>query len=104
MLFSDRKCNTPAPGVTWSDPLLKIATDVAEGLALLHSSSFVHRDVKPDNVLLTRTFGAKIADLGESRELAEDVTMTEVGTPVYSAPEMFRGKPVNAHRLSHSDK
>ena len=55
----------------------------------------LHRDLKPDNVLLTADLVAKVADFGESRrfdteqakaEDRDDLTMTTVGTPMYCAP------------------
>ena len=73
----------PAMPVTWGDPLLKIATDITEALVYLHNRSYIHRDVKPENVLMTRTFGGKLADLGETRMKDMEETMTQVGTPVY---------------------
>ena len=59
----------------WSDELESnsrghaIALDVARGLTYLHERSppLVHRDVKPDNVMLVASFAAKIADFGESK-------------------------------------
>ena len=69
--------------VSWADPLLRVATDASEALAYLHDLSYIHRDVKPENVLMTRTFTAKLADLGETRAKDVEDTMTQVGTPVY---------------------
>ena len=54
----------------------------------------IHRDLKPANILITQTFQAKVSDFGSSRSKAEgDVTMTSVGTPLFCAPEVFRGDP-----------
>ena len=50
----------------------------------------MHRDVKPDNILVNSSFRAKVADFGEAR-VAIDSTMTMVGTPVFVAPEVVRG-------------
>ena len=69
--------------VSWADPLMRIATDVTGALHYLHGVSYMHRDVKPENVLMTLTFGAKLADLGEARVKDVDETMTQVGTPLY---------------------
>ena len=63
--------------VTWADPLLRIAIDSTEGLMYLHGLSYIHRDVKPENVLMTRTFTGKLADLGETRAKDLDNTMTQ---------------------------
>jgi len=52
----------------------------------------VHRNLKPQNVLLTKTSSVKISEFGESRVVSEDGNMTMVGTPYYMAPEIFRGE------------
>ncbi|GMI28730.1 hypothetical protein TeGR_g3828, partial [Tetraparma gracilis] len=69
---------------TWDDPLLKWCLDVSRGIRYLHSISYynvesdsrvkgmLHRDLKPDNCLVTETYGIRIADFGEARTLNED--------------------------------
>ena len=68
----------PAMLVTWADPLLRVAIDCVEGLRYLHDLSYIHRDLKPENVLMTRTFTGKLADLGETRAIDLNDTMTQV--------------------------
>jgi Janus kinase 2 len=46
---------------------------------------------QPDNCLVDDTFGIKVADFGEARALASDSTMTQVGTPMFIAPEIVKG-------------
>jgi serine/threonine-protein kinase len=69
----------------------RLATDLGAGLSVAHDAGILHRDVKPENVILART-GAKIADFGIAR--IPDSTLTHqgglMGTPAYSAPETFR--------------
>jgi serine/threonine protein kinase len=92
--------------LTWDEPLLRIATDVARGMVYLHGRNYydeatkknqncvLHRDLKPDNCLVTDFLSAKISDFGTSRAKAgDDVTMTSVGTPLFCAPEVMRGDP-----------
>ncbi|KAG2489258.1 hypothetical protein HYH03_012278 [Edaphochlamys debaryana] len=75
---------------------LEIALELAEGLLFLHSHGVVHRDVKPDNVLLTRDLRVKVTDFGISRAVAPGGELNTVqgnGNPLWLAPEVqaFRG-------------
>ena len=75
---------------------LEIARDVARALECVNAHQMVHRDVKPDNILLTSNGDAKLADLGLAKQLSEDGSLTQsgqaVGTPHYMAPEQARGE------------
>src|SRR3712207_4273299 len=74
-----------------------IAARVAEPLAVAHARGFVHRDIKPQNVLLTASGSAKVADFGIARAAsAQTVTETSLilGTASYMSPEQVRGERV----------
>jgi eukaryotic-like serine/threonine-protein kinase len=77
------------------DQALELAIQVARGLAFAHEKGFVHRDVKPQNVLLNGNGEAKVTDFGIARALAvqdgETQTGTVLGTCDYIAPEQAQG-------------
>lgn len=71
-----------------------IALICAEALQHAHDKGMVHRDIKPDNILITRKGVVKVADFGLAKAMDEDVSMTQsgtgLGTPLYMAPEQAR--------------
>ncbi|KDO20053.1 TKL protein kinase [Saprolegnia parasitica CBS 223.65] len=71
---------------------VEIAYAIASALAHLHAKSLLHRDLKSDNILLSRRRFVQVADLGSARDHAQDTTMTQaVGTLLWIAPEVFNG-------------
>lgn len=58
--------------VTPTSFTIKLLFDLFSGIAYLHSLNIVHNDLKPANVLLTGTFGVKIADMGLARSLGDE--------------------------------
>ena len=82
---------------TWADPRVNLALGIARCFKYLHhglNDPVIHRDLKPDNVLVSEDMQSKVADFGESRFFGEKrtsedgaVTMTMVGTMLYCPPE-----------------
>jgi tRNA A-37 threonylcarbamoyl transferase component Bud32 len=75
---------------------LDIATQIAAGVGHAHKSGFIHCDVKPQNVLVTRDGRAKVTDFGIARALSESgLTESDTvwGSPLYFSPEQAAGDP-----------
>jgi hypothetical protein len=82
--------------------VLRLAREIADGLAAAHQRGLLHRDVKPSNIWLEAGRDrVKILDFGLARGVGEDARLTRtgtiIGTPAYMAPEQARGRPLD-HR------
>jgi serine/threonine protein kinase len=81
---------------------VRIIVQVCQVLHYVHSRGVIHRDIKPDNVLLTLHGQAKLTDLGLVKELVSSLNLTRagggLGTPHFMAPEQFRDAKNADHR------
>jgi serine/threonine protein kinase len=72
---------------------VRLIAQVADALHEAHQQGVIHRDVKPDNILLTSDGRAKLSDLGLVKDLDVDLDLTRtrrgLGTPNFMAPEQF---------------
>jgi Tol biopolymer transport system component len=87
--------------------VIEIGSQVADALAAAHGAGITHRDVKPENIMLTRTGRVKLLDFGLAQPRADDgdhnVTTTALhteagvvlGTPGYMSPEQIRGEALD---------
>ena len=80
--------------------ILWVLHEVCQGLAYAHSQGVIHRDLKPDNILISHTGQVKLADFGLARSLTHEHALTKtgeaVGTPLYMSPEQIQNEKVNA--------
>jgi hypothetical protein len=73
---------------------LRVVLGIAEGVAFLHSRRpiVIHRDLKSQNILLADDLSPKVCDFGVSRTKTLTATMSQIGTPQWSAPEVLKGE------------
>jgi serine/threonine-protein kinase len=86
-------------GGTEPATLLAVLAEVASALAYAHAQGIIHRDVKPENVLLTRSRHARIADFGLARAMDASSMTTDgrlLGTAHYMSPEQAKGVRASA--------
>ena len=92
---------------TWKQ-IVEILVGVADGLAVAHAAGILHRDIKPDNILVTKSGYAKLADFGLAKldmataDVSRAITVQGtrhgmiVGTIAYMSPEQAGAKPLDA--------
>ena len=77
------------------DRALEIAFEIAQGLNHAFQKHLIHRDVKPDNFMITKEGVVKLCDLGLAKILGDDSSQTQIGsfmgTPYYTSPEQAKG-------------
>lgn len=87
-------------GALAPDKVLDIALPLADALVLAHKSGVIHRDLKPDNVLLDKDGRPKLTDFGLARLLHGNVHLTQhgafLGTLAYMSPEAINGEVLDA--------
>ena len=76
-----------------TERILFLGVEIARGLSEAHREGILHRDLKPDNVLMTLSGVPKIGDFGLAKRLRPDTQehVLPAGTPHYMAPELFQG-------------
>lgn len=79
------------------EEIRKIAIQLIQALHVLHSNRIIHRDMKPQNILIGSRQQIKLCDFGFARAIAHDTSLLRSikGTPLYMAPELVQEKPYN---------
>ena len=72
-----------------------VALQIADALSVAHENGVIHRDIKPQNVLVTKSGDVKVTDFGIARAVSSPLTSTSavLGTAGYMSPEQATGKP-----------
>ncbi len=94
----DRLIAAPGPGLPLPD-IVRFVRQIAKALDFAHAHGVIHRDLKPDNVLLDETGNAYLSDFGIAKVIEASMTFSGtmvVGTPSYMAPEQARGEKPTA--------
>jgi serine/threonine protein kinase len=92
MELFDGKSLEDGPALSLVDVLL-VFRMVATGLNAMHREGYVHCDIKPNNILISKAGSIKIIDLGQSCKIGTTKRRIQ-GTPAYIAPEQVRRKPL----------
>jgi Protein kinase domain len=89
----------------------QVMQGMSEALVYAESQNMVHRDIKPDNIMMTNSGIAKLADLGLAMQVGGEEVVAEkdaqgrgkvMGTPLYMSPEQARALPVDARSDQYS--
>lgn len=80
--------------------VVDIGNKICSALALVHEQGIIHRDIKPQNIMLPDNGPIKLTDFGLAKSINAEIALTRsgemLGTPAYSPPESFAGEPLDA--------
>ena len=77
------------------DMVVHMAKDLCQALSQCQDKGVIHRDIKPQNIFVSRTHDYKLGDFGIAKTVEHTTGGTKIGTYNYMAPEVFNNKPYN---------
>lgn len=86
------------PQMTVGD-VYRLGQDICKALTVCERERIMHRDIKPDNIFRTQEGAYQLGDFGVARRVAGEQRHTKRGTPLYMAPEVYRGQATYDHRV-----
>ena len=84
------------PDVIPEETVVKIATDMCAALELCRKYGIVHRDIKPQNIFVSKHGDYKLGDFGIAKTVEKTMGGTKIGTYKYMAPEVYHNQPYGA--------
>ena len=72
---------------------VKLGLDLCKALSLCHEKDIIHRDIKPDNILVSDSGDFKLGDFGVAKTAERTMAGTRTGTPNFTAPEVYHNEP-----------
>lgn len=82
-----------------TDDAIRVIREIASALGYAHKCGYIHRDIKPDNILFREDGAAVLCDFGIAKALKGNIKMTNfgsvLGTPHYMSPEQAQGKEID---------
>lgn len=96
-LYTKLKAYSKEGKVLEETQIVEWFVQIAMALQYMHERHILHRDLKTQNIFLTKSNIIKVGDLGIARvlETSSDMATTLIGTPYYMSPELFSNKPYN---------
>ncbi len=76
--------------------VINLAKDICQALEVCRNANIVHRDIKPQNIFVSRSGDYKLGDFGIAKISEKTQSGTKIGTFEYMAPEVYSGKPYGA--------
>ena len=81
------------PDTVSDDTVIRLGTDICKALQLCKKHNIIHRDIKPQNIFVSKNGDYKLGDFGIAKVVEKTVSGTKIGTYKYMAPEVYYSQP-----------